>query len=148
MGKCRIFAPRPTLSLIWGEGGFYIVQDCSYGRAWYQIRMSRIRSLFQGSEPQGMNDNDDVLKGTMSWLSCSLFLIPNCQLLFKTFLRAKLAFLGCRWSQVQEAAEIIGVVLETLAFVQKIMLFGFAVMIKTTGQALSQAISKFLCKEY
>ena len=47
-----------------------------------------VRSLFQGSEPQGMNDNDDVFKGTMSWLSCSLFLIPNCQLLFKTFLRA------------------------------------------------------------
>ena len=30
-------------------------------------------------------------------------------------------------------------VLKTLAFVQKIMLFGFAVMIKATGKALSQA---------
>ena len=116
-----------------------------------------VRSLFQGSEPQGMNDNDDVFKGTMSWLSCSLFLIPNSANYFlKPFCGPKgrlsrdlkLAFLGCRGSQVQEAAEIMGVVLETLAFVQKIMLFGFAVLIKTTGQALSQAISKFLCKEY
>ena len=39
------------------------------------------------------------------------------------------------------------VVLETLALVQKIMQFGFAVMIKATGQALSQPISKFLCNE-